>query len=324
MIDTICFFNRWHNGDIFSSREYVKSIQNMLPGLKYQFAHPYNPKLVADLRCEYININDIPAPQNITRWFAEHEIGSEHERSKDTVYVVGNTLYCNTWCGAYQRGIFNNHEHVNWPTLNHMWNVIWHLIDRELDVYLHKEFNPLEYVTAYDWSYYRTELAQPYVSGDRKIILFCNMISLSLANYFGDMKSIVERTAMKYPEYRIVCVNKFETHIPNITFTDDIFAGVEGGDLNEIAFLSTYADIIIGRMSGPFCYTHIQDNIFDSNVSYLCITHEPNDSYAYGVEGFDCRYILYTGKDEDTVDSIVNKLVSCSDEYKHGVVTIVS
>jgi outer membrane translocation and assembly module TamA len=117
-----------------------------------------------------------------------------------------------------------------------------------------------------------------------------------------------EVLAKAHPDISFVCTQKFddEENIPgNIFFTDDIFRDVQDGDINEIAFLSTRAFLIVGKNSGPYMFTHVKENICDPNKIFVSLSHEPSESYAHNTTGFPCHYYHYKGNDEPEITGIL-------------------
>jgi hypothetical protein len=97
--------------------------------------------------------------------------------------------------------------------------------------------------------------------------------------------------------------------VSNIHFTDDIFSDVQNGDINEIAYLSTKAFLIMGKNSGPFMFTHIQENILDPNKIFMSMSHRSSDSYAWGVLGFECRYYHFSGDDAANAAGVLREAI---------------
>jgi len=52
-------------------------------------------------------------------------------------------------------------------------------------------------------------------------------------------------------------------------------------DLNEISYLSTFCDVIIGRGSGPYCFSHVKKNIFNENKTYISVCSDKNNGVIY-------------------------------------------
>ncbi len=280
---TICFYNHWHNGDCFAVKGWIQSIVEQYPDIPYAYAHPNNPKILAD-GPDYLPVNDLPA--NV----------SPHER----VVEVGGVVFINTWCGAYGSETFRPGEiHANWISLHKQAILMARYINAANDIAISFNNNPLDYVAETDWDYYQTEPADAFVAQhpERKHLI-CNGLVRSTQSNIGDMKSVVEQLANEYPNDAFICTLKFDTSLTNIYFTDDIFN--LDSDMNEIAYLSTKCNTIVGKNSGPFMFTHIKENIMDPNKTFVSLSHRYSDSYACDVNGIGCRY-YHCSSDEDAV-----------------------
>ena len=44
---------------------------------------------------------------------------------------------------------------------------------------------------------------------------------------------------------------------------------MDNNDLNEISYLSTFCDVIIGKESGPFAFCTIKDNLMNENKTFI-------------------------------------------------------
>lgn len=96
-----------------------------------------------------------------------------------------------------------------------------------------------------------------------------------------------------------------KTNIPGIYCTDDIIQAKDG-DLNEISYLSTFCDIIIGRASGPFCFCEVRDNYFNPKKRMISIT----DKFTWGFWWYNPQNMVWTKKFKiDHLLYIFNKCV---------------
>jgi hypothetical protein len=75
-----------------------------------------------------------------------------------------------------------------------------------------------------------------------------------------------------------------------VKYTGDIIK-VENSDLNEISYLSTFCDIIVGRSSGPFTFSNVKENIFDGNKAFLCFGEKETDCLPYFLD-INCEFIF--------------------------------
>ena len=61
----------------------------------------------------------------------------------------------------------------------------------------------------------------------------------------------------------------FPTDLNNIVDANTLVADKTKSNLNEISYISRFCDIIVGRGSGPFCFTHVKENLYDENKTYI-------------------------------------------------------
>jgi hypothetical protein len=69
----------------------------------------------------------------------------------------------------------------------------------------------------------------------------------------------------------------------NLYFTSDII-NATNGDLNENSFVSTFCNLIIGRSSGPYCFTQTSENYSDPNKTFLCFDNTITNGFWVSLE----------------------------------------
>jgi hypothetical protein len=297
MIHTICFFNYWHNGDVYAGKGYMQDIIRQMPTVKFQHAQLNSLKTMSDLNCEHIHTDNInPGVTNGVR-YVDFE----------------GVLYINTWVGAYGSAVIPaGQQHANWPSLYTMWMHIYDLIDQVFDVKLARTENLAHYIPTTDWAQFDVATANRFLGQHQNIALMCNGLVRSTQSNLGAMDDVIIPLANEYPDINFVCTSKFDMSghdVSNIHFTDDIFADVQGGDINEIAYLSTRAFLIMGKNSGPFMFTHIQENVLDPNKIFMSMSHRSSDSYAWGISGLGCRYYHYSGDDAPNAAGVLREAI---------------
>ena len=297
MIHTICFYNHWHNGDVYAGKGYMQDIIAQVHGLKFQHAQLNSLKTMRDLDCEHVHTDTLPTAV------------TAHMRYID----VNGVFYINTWVGAYGNAVIpQGQHHANWPSLYTMWMHIYDVIDQSFGVTLNRSENLAQYIPTTDWSKFEVAPATRFTGPRNNIVLLCNGLVRSTQSNLGILDGVVTELAKDFPDIDFVCTTKFDvtnTEQQNIYFTDDIFADVADGDINEIAFLSTKAFMIIGKNSGPFMFTHIKENILDPNKIFISLSHRSSDSYAWGLAGLPCRYYHYSNDDDINVAGIIRKAI---------------
>ena len=84
-----------------------------------------------------------------------------------------------------------------------------------------------------------------------------------------DMNPIIINLAIKYPSCNFYVTHAFPTDLKNIIDCNTIISEKIKSNLNEISYISTFCDIIVGRGSGPFCFTHVKENLYNKNKTYI-------------------------------------------------------
>jgi len=282
---SICFYNHWHNGDVFSGKGFMQDIIRQLPDFEFKHAQLNSLKSMRDLPCDHIHTDQLP-PQV-----------TAHMRYID----INGTFYINTWVGSYGNAVIpEGEQHANWRSLLRMWTHIMEMIKNQpsTDLILpgaDGKTDLVSYMPQTDWSAYDTQPALQWLGQQNRVALFCNGLVRSTQSHIGLMEGVLEQLCADFPDVSFVCTSRFETKgQSNLYFTDDIFAGVQDGDINEIAFLSTRCEMIVGKNSGPFMFTHVRENIMDPNKAFFSLSHRPSDSYVYECYGLPCRYYHYS------------------------------
>lgn len=285
MIHTICFFNFYHNGDVFSGKGFMQDIIAQVRGVKFQHAQLNSLKTMCDLDCEHLHTDNIHPDVPSGARYVDYE----------------GVLYINTWVGAYGNAVIpQGQHHANWPSLYTMWMHIYDLIDDVFDVKLARTENLAHYIPTTDFAKFDVAPANRFLGQHENIVLMCNGLVRSTQSNLGLMDDVVIPLAKEHPDINFVCTTKFDitdADVHNVYFTDDIFQGVKDGDINEIAYLSTRAFLIMGKNSGPFMFTHLKENILDPNKIFVSMSHRSSDSYPWGLKGFGCRYYHYSSDD---------------------------
>jgi hypothetical protein len=297
MIHTICFYNHWHNGDVYAGKGYMQDIIAQVYGMKFQHAQLNSLKTMRDLDCEHVHTDALPP-----------EV-TAHMRYID----VNGVFYINTWVGAYGNAVIpQGQHHANWPSLYTMWMHIYDVIDQSFGVTLNRTNNLVHYIPSTDWSKFNISPAVRFAGQRQDIVLLCNGLVRSTQSNLGVLDNVVAELARDFPNIAFVCTTKFDTsnfECDNIYFTDDIFADVVDGDINEIAYLSTKSFMIVGKNSGPYMFTHIKENILDPNKIFVSLSHRSSDSYTWGLQGLPCKYYHYSGDDEINVAGVIRKAI---------------
>lgn len=310
MLRKVCFFNYLHNGDIFTGKAYVQAIMRAYPGFDYAYALGASPEsaqlplydhaagtrsdVIKDLRCYLITCDQLP--EGGPGWY-------------DRVAVWGDWLLVNSWIGAYAADVFPpGEEHANYPSLQRMWAMVFDEVNAVLGTRLTISADIWDAVPTTDWSVYNCAAADRYLAAQRfeKRLLFCNGPARSHQSVWAedDMRGVIEPLADQHPDWDFICTQPFPSALPNVHFTDDIFQ--QDCDINEIAYLSTHCDLIWSKVSGPYIYCHVPENMFDPTTTFFSSSDRPSDSLPFGCEDLRCRYYHSLTGDPATLIGQIN------------------
>ena len=265
MSKNIYFFQHYHNGDLFVTKEFIRQIVEEL-GVEFNFGYYHNnhPKTLLDL--------NIPIIGN-TESFGEDGLSFPRFIEPDD-----NTLFINTHYLVYGRSEFEslfNPVGINHDALRQMWSYIFKKINQKFNTTLQlkdKEY----YIGKIDFSYFDISTVDLFLKKRQtKKILVSNGKPMSKQSFKDNMNHVIMELAREYQDWDFICTEKFITSQSNIVFTDDIIKEKSKRienlpewckptcDLNEISYLSQYCKIIIGKNSGPFIYCITKNNLSD-------------------------------------------------------------
>lgn len=271
----LIFYNNWHNGDIHYTREFVKDIIKKTSFDEYYYLHNCPSKLVMDIGAIYGIPDENCLDYNI------------HLRHNDDTYI-------NTWIGA----IGSISDNLEPRGLKSIYIYFRNIFDR---LFIKME-NIEYYIPTIDFKKYDISRIDDYVSNNSNLkVLVSNGLFYSKQSYGVDFNYIIDKLSIKYPKIDFIFTDSSNriTDRENIKYTDDII-NTSDGDLNEISYLSTFCDTIIGRSSGPYSFSHIKENLNDINKSYIFMGYHFLDGILYDraksdkiwIDIFDDNYIL--------------------------------
>jgi len=308
----ICFYNHWHNGDVFAGKGWMQELQRQLPNVQFMHAQKNSVKTMRDLAGEHVLINSIP-----------------REVSDRIRYIhLDDTLYVNTWVGSYGNAVIPQGEHhANYPSLFRMWMHIYDMIEHAFDIKLDRTNDIERYMARTDWSKFEIGHADRWLGQHDRVVLVCNGLVQSTQSNLRTMEDVMSQMSHDFPDVSFVCTSRFETNTwamkDNVFFTDDIFANVQGGDINEIAYLSTKSEVIVGKNSGPFMFTHVHENIMDPNKAFVSLSHRSSDSYVHNVIGIGCRYYHHSSDVASNVNGVIRQAINEKGQVATGQMKII-
>jgi hypothetical protein len=279
-VNNLYFYNNFHNGDVHYSQEFVKDISSQIQYNNCYYLHNNNKKLLRHI--PYLKQSKI----------------TDSCRSQDHFYWIENDLYINTWIGCEH---FKHLKHgcslySNYDKYKYIYD------DLKLDLK-----NIEYYIPTIDYKYYDIENINEFLKENKKFkVLICNGNALSNQADNINMDTFINKLSDKYKDITFILTDKkHPIKKSNIVYTKDV-VNVNYNDLNEISYLSNYCDIIIGKCSGPYCFTHVKRNFY-SNKIFIGLCKNEKETIWYDTNTVD----IFNINNLDEID-VIEKII----EYK--------
>jgi hypothetical protein len=271
----VVFFNYWHNGDCFVSKGWVEDIMSKLPEAKFYYAHNLHPEILKDLNIEHIPLDNIQGLHTYIP-IAKSDNGD---------------IFINTWCGLFVGDVFPHGEHSNFIRQHEIYKRQCFSLSSLLEKEIIPTDNPLDYIPSINFSYFDTGYIDTFINSlnGKKIILICNNPCKSDQSDIGDLRDVVISLTKLFPNFVFITTKELDINMENVYNTNKIFN--KSSDLNEIAYLSKFTNIIIGNNSGPYTFTHFKENLFDKTKTFICLSKKFSDYPPYGLD-LPCKIIF--------------------------------
>jgi len=250
-ISSIVFYNNCNNGDIHYSREYIKYFAKVM-GVPCAVNHTKCPRLLIDTNIPFVSTN----------LWSIHTSGLHYDN---------NTLFMNTWVG--QEG--NKWLQPYGCTLKNNHRMFMEKAET-LGISLLPEE---EYIPSIDYSAFGVDEIQ--INTEKNVFVSNGNVMSGQGKNF-DLDSVVVNLARKHPSCTFYVTQAIATDLPNVvdanTITRTAF-NVAASNLNELSYVSTFCDIIVGRASGPFCFTHTKQNLLDSKKTFIAAANVEREGH---------------------------------------------
>jgi hypothetical protein len=267
---SVNFVNKWHDGDIHFSRQFVKHLINNIKSDEYvYFLH--NISLLSDV-------------ENLIK----KSISDLTVDIEDNLIVMrGEDLYINTWIGCEARKYLSISDidkklygdsiaplpNYNVSLGNH-YTMYSDILTRLGFTALNS--NPTDYIPDVNYSKFNIDNCNIFLNNNlHKKVLFCNNEAKSGQASNFNFEFIIENIATKYPEIQFLITNETNIIKPNIYSTTSIINSKNKSNLEEHGYLSKFCDIIVGRGSGPFRFAATKDTYLNENIRFIGVGHNP-------------------------------------------------
>jgi hypothetical protein len=289
----VIFFNHYHRGDIFISREFIKHLKKQLNDVEFGYLHFNHSKLTRDMEIPLLG-----DPTHLDQY------------AKFITNTQNKILYINTWIGSNHENMIKN-QGMNMHTMYDQWQEIFSFISKTLtrDILIYSEKE--DYLPTIDFTYFDITQIDQYLQNTlgKKRVLICNGAPKSGQSFLYNMESFIKEAADNFPIIDFICTQQFEKTQSNILFTDDLIGDTETSDkrapwedktlnicdLPEISYLSEQCDLIVGKNSGPSSFCETYNNHMNSNkhfISYVVRWNSGNidsESLSYNLK-LECKY----------------------------------
>lgn len=270
------FYNKTSLGDLHLSRSHINKLVELFPEIKFYYSHNYYG-ILKDCTAEFLP--------------------NKHEELNFCADITekDDTIFLNAWVGANGRK-----TGVTFKSAQDLFTYYCEFLSYTIK----KKVNfPL--VTPFiDYNKYNIQKVDEYFTGiskDKVKVFICNNIPATGSGGTHSLDNWIKNLAEKYTGVNFYVTNPTNFQLDNVIYAELIIGG-EGSKLNELSYFSTFCDVIIGRGSGPFTFTHVKDNF---NKVWAAITHSPvaNDlccGILYYQEAHN-SYLVHV-KDENEID----------------------
>jgi hypothetical protein len=257
----IVFFNKYGAGDVHVSRGIIRmimpKIKELDPAAEFIYSHPK----------QYNLLSDIP------NLLYDPELWKQLDKY-DNLIKRGDHLFINSWYvqsnwrymkpyGLTLDAIYAAFD----DTCQQQWG--FGLADISNDI---KDFFPQIDYTKYQLDNTKKWLAK---HPERKVLVETGDTFSGQSSNFPMLPLVVE-LANKHPDIAFIASRKEPGKMPkNLYFTDDIIRKDRRyqTDLNEISYLSTQCEMLVGRASGVSSFVITKENMFDrSSFKYMVFT----------------------------------------------------
>jgi hypothetical protein len=242
-IESITYYNNFNMGDLHAVRSLINYVIKSFPELKHKLRHQHSEKILRDL--------------NTPLYWAPYKEKFDFRG----YYVEYGILNFNVQILCYDRFYFQRSS----STITTLYDIFARTLK---DVFKHTiSGNPIDFLPQINYKWYDiTNIDKMTIP--EKSVLFCNNEFQSEQGVRFDMDALLQQLANAFPDVSFYVTNKSHIEASNITYVNDITGDI-GNDLNEISYLSTKCDVIIGRNSGPNTFCFVKENLLNPNKIFI-------------------------------------------------------
>jgi len=253
-MNEIVLYNHFHNGDIFYSRMITQALSKHYV---INFYHKLPPVLFEDTP----EINE--KSQNIDLIFNMHNSNPE-------------SGFVNTWIGQYNMKYVHKYNcsfRSNYILLTDICDTLGIKTPTEeevLPVVNYKNISNIDNIV---------KIVDDLTSKYQKLIFVSTGPVHSVQSYNFDFTPIIRHLSSLYNDYCFIVTTDMENLNENVINGNKITQTTP--DLLQLSYISTKCDVIIGRSSGPFCFTHVKENLLNPNKTFISFARTLDEGMWY-------------------------------------------
>lgn len=250
-MNKLVLYNGCNNGDVHVARSYIQDIANKYSGEVYYAIKPsFSSPLLSDI-------------SNIKQYFVSEEF--MRDILHQSIVIQNDITYINTWFCQLDGKYFKQTqtENCNFTILYAIFTDVYKHLSLELDEYLN-------YIPKIDFQNLELDEQKRLIDQTSKFksrILICSSDVKSGQAPNFDFTIPVDLLSAKYKDCCFLLTRSLDIKKENVI-------DISHYSLNQIAYISQYCNVIVGRSSGPYVFSIIKENVFDETKTFVCFCHD--------------------------------------------------
>lgn len=279
MKEVLNLYNHFNNGDIFYSRMLIKILS---PRFKINYYHNNPTPILTD-------IDDLDEINGVIERWPFHGIIIEEN-------VLNTWIGCDhlTFLGAHGWGCFyENYFELCKYVANHF----------SLEIPSYDDLLPtIDYLKLPNIEKVKENLTK-FTNSYKKIILVSTGPVNSSQSCNFDFTNIINTLSIEYPDFLFLTTTHIDITNKNVLFTENITNTKT--DLLYISYISTKCDMIIGRTSGPYCYSQVKENLMNPNKIFISFSNIQQEARYFPNQ--ESKVVWSNNYDEENIINTIKK-----------------
>jgi hypothetical protein len=283
----IIFFNPCRNGDIHVSRSYIQDIIIKL-GIDYKYFYEQHKNftrgfILSDIK----NLNYVS------------EITQLHNSS---IVETDDSIYINTWYAQSNWKYDTGDGDVNFYILYNIFKDVYKYLKIKIeDLEFYKPKINYENLDLKEIDNL-IELGNIF----RKKVLICTNPVQSGQSLNFDFSQVVNQLSILHSDVIFYITSDLNINSNNVVKI--INSNPNKTDLNEISYLSTKCDVVVGRSSGAYTFSIVKENLDNLNKYMVCFSNNKLLTTGYREDSCKCNQVW---SDDYSLDNIFKKINNC-------------